>query len=94
MKGRDSQHQLKKITDLCGSINAYNSWPEARKLDNYQKMIREKPHMYNKPCIIRQILGPLIKNKYCVDMLQQLLTLNPESRISSTKAFEMFKYFK
>ncbi|CRL08536.1 CLUMA_CG021274, isoform A [Clunio marinus] len=81
MQGATEQQQLTLCAQLCGSFTP-EVWPGLDKLDLYPKM--ELPLNHKRK--VKERLRPYVKDPHAVDLLDQLLILNPEKRINADDA--------
>jgi cyclin-dependent kinase 9 len=81
MQGATEQQQLTLCAQLCGSFTP-KVWPGLEKLDLFNKM--ELPA--NQKRKVKERLQPYVKDPPAVDLLDQLLILNPEKRINADDA--------
>ncbi|MEN2496326.1 MAG: P-TEFb-associated cyclin-dependent protein kinase Cdk9 [Marteilia pararefringens] len=88
MQGRNEQNQLMLITNLCGSI-VPAVWPKIVDLPLYTKLNLPKHKKRN----VRERLKPLVKDQYAIDLLDQLLLLDPSMRIDADTALNHDLFF-
>ena len=81
MQGETEQHQIKYISQLCGSIRP-EVWPGVDKLEYYTKLELPKDQKRK----IRDRLMPYVKDSHAVDLIDKLLMLDPKKRIDSDAA--------
>lgn len=81
MQGATEQQQLTLCAQLCGSFTP-EVWPGLEKLELFQKM--ELPLNHKRK--VKERLRPYVKDPCAVDLLDQLLILNPEKRINADDA--------
>jgi cyclin-dependent kinase 9 len=81
MQGSTEQQQLTLCAQLCGSFTP-GVWPGLEKLYLYSKM--ELPQNHKRK--VKERLRPYVKDPCAVDLLDQLLILNPEKRINADDA--------
>lgn len=81
MQGSTEQQQLTLCAQLCGSFTT-DVWPGLEKLELYHKM--ELPQNHKRK--VKERLRPYVKDSHAVDLLDQLLILNPEKRINADDA--------
>lgn len=81
MQGSTEQQQLTLCAQLCGSFTP-DVWPGLEKLELYHKM--ELPQNHKRK--VKERLRPYVKDSHAVDLLDQLLILNPEKRINADDA--------
>jgi len=84
MQGKIEQDQLVKIQKLCGGINP-NTWKGVEEMPLYNKMTFA-PEVKNAPRIVSQRLKLYIKDANALDLIEQLLTLEPTKRIDCDTA--------
>lgn len=87
-QGGTEQQQLKMIGQLCGSLNA-EVWPAITKYELFSKM--ELPKKY-----VRQIeerFRKTIRNQEALDVIDKLLVLDPEKRISANDVLDHDFFF-
>ncbi|KAJ3707684.1 hypothetical protein LUZ61_011389 [Rhynchospora tenuis] len=85
LPGKNEPEQLRKIFELCGTPDESN-WPGVTKMPWYNNL---KPAHPRKRC-----LREVFKNfdPYALDLLEKMLTLDPENRISAKDALDA-EYF-
>jgi cyclin-dependent kinase 9 len=81
MQGTSEQHQLTLISQLCGSITP-DVWPGVEKLELFNKMDLKKDLRRR----VKERLGPMVKDPFAQDLLDRLLTLDPQKRIDADSA--------
>ncbi|GAB6021972.1 P-TEFb-associated cyclin-dependent protein kinase Cdk9 [Chamberlinius hualienensis] len=81
MQGNTEQHQLNLICQLCGSI-ATEVWPDVERLELFNKLELPKGHKRK----VKERLKAYVKDHYALDLLDKLLTLDPEKRVNSDDA--------
>lgn len=81
MQGTTEQQQLTLCAQLCGSFTP-EVWPGLEKLELYHKM--DLPTGQKRK--VKERLRPYVKDSLGVDLLDQLLILNPEKRIDADTA--------
>lgn len=81
MQGSTEQHQLTLISQLCGSISP-ETWPGVEKLEFYNKLDLPKGQKRK----VKERLRAYVKDPYALDLLDKLLTLDPNKRIDSDNA--------
>ncbi|VDP20729.1 unnamed protein product [Soboliphyme baturini] len=81
MQGATEQRQIMLISQLCGSIMP-DIWPNVVNLDLYRKI--ELPHGLKRK--VKERLQPYVKDPFALDLIDQLLTLDPSRRIDADKA--------
>ena len=88
MQGETEQKQLLLCAQLCGSFTT-EVWPGVDKLELFNKM--ELP--LNLKRRVKERLRPYVKDQHAVDLLDQLLILNPEKRINADTALDHDFFF-
>lgn len=83
MQGDAETKQLLLITQLCGSINNV-VWPNVDQYDIYKKVELEK----NLPRRVKERLRSFVKDGSALELLDRLLILNPEKRMSADEALD------
>jgi cyclin-dependent kinase 9 len=83
MQGNTEERQLNLISHLCGTIDD-KAWPNVEKLDLFKKI--NLPQGLKRRVIER--MKPYINDQYAVDLLDRLLTLDPNYRIDSNDALD------
>ncbi|XP_042904549.1 cyclin-dependent kinase 9 [Parasteatoda tepidariorum] len=81
MQGSAEQHQIKLISQLCGSINP-ESMPGVESLELYNKIELPK----NCKRRVKERLMPHIQDTHSLDLLDKLLIIDPKKRIDSDSA--------
>ena len=81
MQGKAEQQQLALIAQLCGSFTP-EVWPGLEKLDLYPKV--ELPQNLKRK--VKERLQKYVKDACAVDLLDQLLILDPKQRINADDA--------
>lgn len=81
MQGGSEAHQLMLIGQLCGSISP-EVWPGVEKLELYNKMELKKDLKRR----VKDRLKQYVRDPFALDLLDRLLTLNPDSRIDADNA--------
>ncbi|XP_005092804.1 cyclin-dependent kinase 9 [Aplysia californica] len=81
MKGGTEQHQLALISQLCGSI-VPEVWPGVEKLDLFTKLELPKGEKRK----VKERLDKVVGDKYALDLMDKLLTLDPSKRANSDDA--------
>lgn len=81
MQGGSEAHQLTLIGQLCGTISP-EVWPGVDKLDLYNKMELKKDLKRR----VKDRLKHYVKDPFALDLLDKLLTLDPEKRIDADNA--------
>lgn len=81
MQGQTEQAQLNLISQLCGSITP-QSWPECEKFELYHRMQLNKDHNRK----VKDRLRFYVRDQYALDLIDQLLLINPSKRIDSDDA--------
>lgn len=81
MQGNSEQHQLTLISHLCGSITA-EVWPGVEKLDLFNKMVLPA----NQKRRVKERLHSYVKDKLALDLIDQMLTIDPTHRIDADTA--------
>lgn len=81
MQGQSEPHQLQLIGQLCGSITP-EVWPNVEKLELYNKMELKKDLKRR----VKDRLKAYVKDPYALDLLDRLLTLNPDTRVDADSA--------
>ncbi|CBY08613.1 unnamed protein product [Oikopleura dioica] len=79
MQGNNEQDQLSKIQRLCGGITP-EVWSDVVKLNAYRGMLQGKPITKEKRKL-RGLVGRFLKDEKGLEILEQLLTLDPEKRL-------------
>uniref|UniRef100_A0A915KTF8 Protein kinase domain-containing protein n=1 Tax=Romanomermis culicivorax TaxID=13658 RepID=A0A915KTF8_ROMCU len=95
LQGDTEIRQLKLIVEMCGEITP-EIWPGVQDLDLYNHMLTEiaapvanlndssqKPHMRRK---LREILKNNIKDAYALEIIDELLTYDPDRRLKAQDA--------
>ncbi|GMR33514.1 hypothetical protein PMAYCL1PPCAC_03709 [Pristionchus mayeri] len=88
LQGDTEQKQLQLISQLCGSI-VPEVWPEVEKLPLFRQM--ELPQRLHR--IVTNRLGPIIKDKNAINLIDKMLTLNPSKRGSAEEALDHTFFF-
>ena len=83
MQGNTEQHQITLISQLCGTIDT-TVWPNVNKLDLFSKI--NLPQGLKRR--VTQRMQLYIKDQYGLDLLDRLLTINPNTRIDSNEALD------
>ncbi|XP_060604841.1 cyclin-dependent kinase 9-like [Ruditapes philippinarum] len=78
MQGRNEQHQLHLISQLCGSIKT-DVWPGCDKLDMFTQI--EIPQGHKRK--VKERLKPYVKDQFALDLLDKMLTLDPSKRLDA-----------
>ncbi|KAF9412206.1 hypothetical protein HW555_009229 [Spodoptera exigua] len=81
MQGSTEQEQLALISQLCGSITP-DAWPGVRTLPLYSKLELPKHHKRT----LQQRVQRHIKNQEALDLLDQILQLDPSRRCDAGTA--------
>ncbi|KAL4228242.1 P-TEFb-associated cyclin-dependent protein kinase Cdk9 [Mactra antiquata] len=81
MQGKTEQHQLHLISQLCGTIKP-DVWPACENLALYGKI--EIPEGHKRK--VKERLKPYVKDPYAIDLLDKLMTLDPDKRIDADNA--------
>mmetsp|Transcript_15300 Transcript_15300/g.17311 ORF Transcript_15300/g.17311 Transcript_15300/m.17311 type:complete len:125 (-) Transcript_15300:96-470(-) len=87
--GTNEMNQLTKIFDLVGTPNI-NQWPQVQDLKFYSKFqsTKSKSSKLHKLLPDMPFAGRPYLSPVGTDLLQKLLTLNPEERISAAEALK------
>ncbi|CAD6187623.1 unnamed protein product [Caenorhabditis auriculariae] len=91
MQGETEQRQLYLINQLCGSINP-EVWPEVDKLPLYKNMASSMPPESKR--ILKEKLVLYVKDEYAMNLLEELLTLDPSKRPTADKAIYHTYFYK
>jgi cyclin-dependent kinase 9 len=83
MQGSSDQHQLTLCTQLCGSLSV-RDWPGLEKLDLFKNTVLPLDQKRK----VKERLLPYVKDSCAVDLIDQLLVLNPENRINADNALQ------
>lgn len=81
MQGASEPHQLMLIGQLCGTISP-DVWPGVDKLELFNKMELKKDLKRR----VKDRLKAYVKDPFALDLLDKLLTLNPDARIDADSA--------
>lgn len=81
MQGKTEQHQLRLISQLCGSITP-EVWPGVDKLELYRSL--ELPQGHKRK--VQERLKAYVKDQSALDLIDKLLSLDPSKRIDSDTA--------
>lgn len=81
MQGNNESAQLNLISQLCGTI-APEVWPKVEELEQYKKIDLPKGLKRR----VKDRLKAYVKDPYALDLLDKLLTLDPNARIDSDDA--------
>ena len=81
MQGASETHQLLLISQLCGTISP-DVWPGVERLELFTKMELKKDLKRR----VKDRLKVYVKDPFALDLLDKLLTLNPEARIDADSA--------
>ena len=81
MQGSTEQHQLNLISQLCGSITP-EVWPGVQNLELFNKLDLPKGQKRK----VKERLKPYVRCQYALDLLDKLLTLNPNQRLDADAA--------
>eukprot|EP00304_Pavlova_gyrans_P012039 CAMPEP_0206048578 /NCGR_PEP_ID=MMETSP1466-20131121/24469_1 /ASSEMBLY_ACC=CAM_ASM_001126 /TAXON_ID=44452 /ORGANISM="Pavlova gyrans, Strain CCMP608" /LENGTH=410 /DNA_ID=CAMNT_0053423641 /DNA_START=123 /DNA_END=1351 /DNA_ORIENTATION=- len=86
LNGNTEPDQIDKICKLCGTPGPEN-WPAASNLPKFGALITQarKPQY---PRRLKEQLQPRVPDKLALDLLDKLLSLDPETRISAEKALD------
>lgn len=85
LPGRNESEQFHKICELCGSPDETN-WPRVSQLPYYNQFKPERP--------VKRRVKDVFKHfdRHALDLLERMLTLDPEHRISAKDALDA-EYF-
>lgn len=83
LQGDTEQTQLKLICGLCGSITP-DVWPTVTNLKLYR--VLELPRHLERR--VKTTLRLLVTDEYALDLLDKLLTLDPDQRIDAERALD------
>ncbi|VVC45087.1 Protein kinase domain,Protein kinase-like domain,Protein kinase, ATP binding site,Serine/threonine- [Cinara cedri] len=83
LRGNSEQSQLLAITELCGSITV-DIWPKVTDLNLFNTM--ELPIGQKRK--VKECLKPYVEDPNCLDLLDKLLTLDPDQRIDAHGALD------
>lgn len=83
MQGETEQRQLTLISQLCGTIDP-KVWEGVEKLPLYGKL--EMPQGQKRR--VRERLSAYVKDPHAVDLIDSLLTLDPNKRLCADKALD------
>ncbi|KAG8189762.1 hypothetical protein JTE90_012935 [Oedothorax gibbosus] len=79
LRGEGEIHQFDLITSLCGSINS-ESYPDLENIPALANLRLPR----NRTRQLSQTIKHFVENDNGMDLIEQLLTLDPNSRISAT----------
>ncbi|XP_014467222.1 PREDICTED: cyclin-dependent kinase 9-like [Dinoponera quadriceps] len=82
MQGNSEQNQLVLISNLCGSITS-EVWPDVEKLDLFKTLVDLPKEQTRK---VKDKLMPYLKDEHAYDLLDKLLTLDPNKRIDADES--------
>ncbi|XP_014483440.1 PREDICTED: cyclin-dependent kinase 9-like [Dinoponera quadriceps] len=82
MQGSTEQHQLVLISQLCGSITP-EVWPGVENL-SFFKASTDLPKGQKRK--VKDRLKPYLKDRHACDLLDKLLTLDPDKRINADQS--------
>lgn len=88
MKGKTETEQLLQTINICGSITA-ETWPEALDFKFFKLTLLPM----NAPRRLREILALFVTDMNGVDLIDELLVLRPDDRLTVLKAREHI-YFR
>eukprot|EP01087_Luapelamoeba_hula_P008364 TRINITY_DN2091_c0_g1_i2.p1 TRINITY_DN2091_c0_g1~~TRINITY_DN2091_c0_g1_i2.p1 ORF type:complete len:677 (-),score=126.44 TRINITY_DN2091_c0_g1_i2:227-2257(-) len=80
--GNNEKHQMDLIWKHCGTPTEKN-WPGVTKLEGYKTHVQGQPLWPNR---LASILGGA--DKAAIELVQRMLTLNPEERITANEALD------
>ena len=89
IQGDTEQKQITLICQLCGSIIP-EEWPGVDKLEHYQKL--ELPAKENRK--VRERLHHFVKDTYALDLIENLLVLDPKKRIDADATLDHDFFWK
>lgn len=83
LQGDTETKQLQLICQLCGPINN-EVWPNVEDMDLYKRIEMPKDGKRK----VKERLRPYVKDPYALDLLDKLLALNPNKRITADDALD------
>jgi len=83
MQGKTDQEQLKLISQLCGSITP-EAWPGVQNLELFTKVSLPKDQKRK----VKDRLKNYVNDPYACDLLDKLLTLDPNKRIIANNSLD------
>ncbi|KAE9554161.1 hypothetical protein FO519_002641 [Halicephalobus sp. NKZ332] len=88
LPGKTEVHQLALISNLCGTISP-KTMPGCDELPYFDNL---KTGLQKGPPTLLQVMRSIIPNVYAVELVSQLLVLDPEKRLTAAEALE-HRYF-
>ncbi|KAG2379073.1 hypothetical protein C9374_007711 [Naegleria lovaniensis] len=82
-QGTTESDQLHKIFKICGAPNL-EDWPEVMKLPHWDSMKPVKQY----PNVIRKMFSDASCSPKAIDLIERLLTLNPQKRLTAKECLE------
>lgn len=87
MKGSTDQHQLQLIVDHIGPINT-EVWPKCTELQMYNKLSNTLNTVRQRERLLKIKLQRYTHNPHALNLLRELLTLDPSKRIDANRALD------
>lgn len=88
LQGSTEKTQIMNVLNLCGSISL-NDWPDAKDLPVYQNVHLPRTYKRN----VQQRLKPYTTNEKAIELVNDLLTLNPAKRIKCGEVLNHVFFF-